>query len=634
LTFAIVDEVDSILIDEARTPLIISGQASKSTEYYEKAARFAKTLTIQNDYTIDQKGRTAMLTEQGVAKAEKYFQIENLYDSKHFSLNHHVQQALKAQAIMKRDVDYVVQNGEVLIVDEFTGRIMDGRRYSDGLHQAIEAKEGLDVQNESMTLATITLQNYFRMYEKLAGMTGTAKTEETEFRKIYKLNVLVIPTNKQVQRQDLPDRVYKNEKAKYEALIENIKERHEKGQPVLVGTTSIENSEKISDMLKKKGIKHTVLNAKFNEKEAEIVAAAGRKGAVTIATNMAGRGTDIKLEEGVTELGGLHIIGAERHESRRIDNQLRGRAGRQGDPGSTQFIISLEDELMKKFGAENMKKMMERLGVEENEPIESKLITKAIESAQKRVEGSNFDTRKNVLEYDDVMNQQRNIIYKQRREVIESEDIKSVAFEMIERVIERTVKNYCEDEIEDEWDLPMLTRHIGAMFLPEGTIKEETLKGLNEEEIIALIKEHVVRLYGEKEEKVGELLREFEKIVILRAVDSKWMEHIDTMDQMRQGIHLRSYGQTNPLQEYQMEAFQMFNALIASIEEEVTLQVLKTEVEEKDELRREEVVDLTKVQTSNGEQAERKKPVRSEKVGRNAPCPCGSGKKYKQCHGK
>jgi len=634
LTFAIVDEVDSILIDEARTPLIISGQAEKSAVSYEQAARFAKKLTLQQDYTIDQKGRTAMLTDQGVAKAEKEFSVDNLYDSKHFALNHHVQQALKAQAIMKRDVDYVVQNGEVLIVDEFTGRIMDGRRYSDGLHQAIEAKEGLDIQNESMTLATITLQNYFRMYEKLAGMTGTAKTEEAEFRKIYKLDVLVIPTNKKVQRQDLPDRVYRNEKAKYEAIIENIKEKHEKGQPVLVGTTSIENSEKISDMLKRKGIKHTVLNAKFHEKEAEIVSMAGQKGAVTIATNMAGRGTDIKLEEGVTELGGLHIIGTERHESRRIDNQLRGRAGRQGDPGSTQFIISMEDDLMKKFGAENMKKMMERLGVEENEPIESKLITRAIESAQKRVEGSNFDTRKNVLEYDDVMNQQRNIIYKQRREVIESEDIKSVVFEMVERVIERTVMSYCADDLEEEWDLSMLTRHIAAAFLPEGVIKEEELKGKDADSIIALIKENVYRLYEEKESKVGELLREFEKIVILRAVDSKWMEHIDTMDQMRQGIHLRAYGQTNPLQEYQMEAFQMFNALIASIEEEVAVHTLKSEIEKEEELHREEVVDLTKVQTSSGDSTERKKPARSEKVGRNAPCPCGSGKKFKQCHGK
>jgi preprotein translocase subunit SecA len=634
LSFAIVDEVDSILIDEARTPLIISGQAEKSVDLYVKAARFVQKLTLENDYTVDQKGRTAMLTEQGVAKAEKEFSIDNLYDTKYFALNHHIQQGLKAKAIMKRDVDYVVQNGEVKIVDEFTGRIMEGRRYSDGLHQSIEAKEGLDIQNESMTLATITLQNYFRMYEKLAGMTGTAKTEEPEFRKIYKLNVLVIPTNKKVQRQDLPDRVYRNEKAKYQAIIEIIKEKHEKGQPVLVGTTSIENSEKISDMLKKKGVKHTVLNAKFHEKEAEIVSMAGQKGAVTIATNMAGRGTDIKLEEGVTDLGGLHIIGTERHESRRIDNQLRGRAGRQGDAGSTQFVISLEDELMKKFGAENMKKMMERLGVEENEPIESKLITRAIESAQKRVEGSNFDTRKNVLEYDDVMNQQRNIIYKQRREVIESGDIKALVFEMVERVIERTVSTYCADDIEEEWDLTMLTRHISNVFLPEGIIKEEDLKGKDATEITEAVKENVYKLYAEKEEKVGDILREFEKIVILRAVDSKWMEHIDIMDQMRQGIHLRAYGQTNPLQEYQMEAFQMFNQMIASIEEEVTLHILKSEIEKEEPMHREEVVDLTKIQTSNGDSTETKKPVRSEKVGRNTPCPCGSGKKYKQCHGK
>jgi preprotein translocase, SecA subunit len=635
LNFAIIDEVDSILIDEARTPLIISGQAAKSTELYYAADRFVSRLKEEEDYTIDLKMRSVTLTEAGVEKAERTFGIDNLFDHANVTLNHHIQQALKAHAIMKRDVDYVVQDGEVIIVDEFTGRLMAGRRYSDGLHQAIEAKEQLKVQNESMTLATITFQNYFRMYRKLAGMTGTAKTEEEEFKKIYGLEVVQVPTNKPMIRVDMPDVVYKTSNAKYKAVVEEIVKRHQNRQPVLVGTVSIENSEKLSEMLKRRGIPHKVLNAKYHAEEAEIIARAGQPGAVTIATNMAGRGTDILLGEGVPELGGLHIIGTERHESRRIDNQLRGRAGRQGDPGSSQFYLALDDELMRRFGSENIMGMMDRLGFSEDEPIESKLVTRAIESAQKRVEGSNFDTRRIVLQYDDVMNQQREIIYKQRREVLFADNIREHVFDMIRPVVERIVEAHCTDEdIPEEWNLDAIVDYAHATFLKEGTLKREVLEGREKESIIEFLMEEVRKLYEEREQQIGEeTMREFEKVVVLRAVDSKWMDHIDAMDQLRQGIHLRAYGGTDPLREYQFEGFEMFREMVENIQEEVTKYIMKAHVESN--VQRQEVA---KGQTETGGGSNRetqRRPIRraEQRVGRNDPCPCGSGKKYKHCHG-
>ncbi|GIQ69996.1 protein translocase subunit SecA [Xylanibacillus composti] len=634
LHYAIIDEVDSILIDEARTPLIISGQAAKSTDLYYAADRFVKTLNPEEDYTVDIKVKSVQLSEPAVEKAERAFGIENLFDHAHVTLNHHITQALKAHVIMKRDVDYVVQDGEVVIVDEFTGRLMTGRRYSDGLHQAIEAKEGLKVQNESMTLATITFQNYFRMYKKLSGMTGTAKTEEEEFGKIYGLDVVVIPTNKPMIRNDMPDVVYKTEQSKYKMVAEEIERRHRNNQPVLVGTVSIENSERLSNLLKKKGVPHKVLNAKYHAEEAEIVAKAGQAGAVTIATNMAGRGTDIVLGSGVADLGGLHIIGTERHESRRIDNQLRGRAGRQGDPGSSQFYLSLEDELMRRFGAENIMSMMNRLGFEEDQPIESKLITKAVESAQKRVEGSNFDVRKVVLQYDDVMNQQRNIIYKQRQEVLDADaaEMKQITWNMIEPVIGRIVEAHCpDDQVPEEWDIAAVVDYANATFLQEGMLAENDLKGKEKEEIIEKLRGMVKELFDQREQELGEeTMREFGKVVILRAVDSKWMDHIDAMDQLRQGIHLRAYGGTDPLREYQFEGFEMFQQMIESIQEDVAKYTMKAHVETN--LKREAVAEGQAVDP-NAEVT--KKPVRrAEKVGRNDPCPCGSGKKYKQCHGQ
>lgn len=634
LHFAIIDEVDSILIDEARTPLIISGQAAKSTELYHAADKFVSRLKIEEDYTVDIKLRSVMMTESGVEKAERAFGIENLFDHANVTLNHHIQQALKARAIMKRDVDYVVQEDEVLIVDEFTGRIMSGRRYSDGLHQAIEAKENLKVQNESMTLATITFQNYFRMYRKLAGMTGTAKTEEEEFKKIYGLEVLQVPTNRTMIRQDTQDVVYKTENGKFKAVVEEIVERHKKNQPVLVGTVSIENSEKLSELLKKRGIQHKVLNAKYHAEEAEIISRAGQAGSVTIATNMAGRGTDILLGEGVHDVGGLHIIGTERHESRRIDNQLRGRAGRQGDPGSSQFYLSLEDELMRRFGAENIMGMMEKLGFEEDQPIESRLITKAIESAQKRVEGNNFDTRKVVLQYDDVMNQQREIIYKQRREVLFSENIRSIVMEMIQPVIQRIVDAHCpKEQVPEEWDLQAVVDYVHGNLLPEGSVSKEDLWGKEPEEMAEFLFDKVTALYDEREAAMGEeTMREFEKVVVLRAVDSKWMDHIDAMDQLRQGIHLRAYGGTDPLREYQFEGFEMFREMIETIQEEVSRYIMKAQVEQN--LERQEVAKGQVEVGGSSEGREARPAKREERVGRNDPCPCGSGKKYKLCHGK
>lgn len=634
LNFAIIDEVDSILIDEARTPLIISGQAQKSADLYYSADRFVRTLKAEDDYTVDIKVKSVALTEQGVAKAERTFGVENIFDNQNVTLNHHIQQALKAHAIMRHDMDYVVQEGEVIIVDEFTGRMMTGRRYSEGLHQAIEAKESLKVQNESMTLATITFQNYFRMYRKLAGMTGTAKTEEEEFKKIYGLDVVVVPTNRPMIRLDMADVVYKSENGKFNAVVNEIVERHKKNQPVLVGTVSIENSERVAALLKKKGINHQILNAKHHAREAEIVSRAGEPGAVTIATNMAGRGTDIVLGEGVADVGGLHIIGTERHESRRIDNQLRGRSGRQGDPGSSQFYISMEDELMRRFGAENIMNMMDRWGFEEDQPIESRLITRAIESAQKRVEGNNFDVRKVVLQYDDVMNQQRDIIYKQRKEVLDGENIRGIVQGMLHSVIERIVSVHCADEqVPEDWDLQAVIDYANATFLHEGQLTAEQLWGKEKEEMIEQIEDLVKQLYAARVEEIGEeVMNEFEKVVVLRAVDSKWMDHIDMMDQLRQGIHLRAYGGTDPLREYQFEGFEMFHAMVESIQEEVATYIMKAHVESN--VQREAVAEGTAVDPKAEEEAS-KKPVQKEaKVGRNDPCPCGSGKKYKHCHGQ
>ncbi|WP_017726273.1 preprotein translocase subunit SecA [Halalkalibacterium ligniniphilum] len=636
LYFALIDEVDSILIDEARTPLIISGSVERTTQLYSQANSFVRILKKEEDYTYDEKTKSVQLTEEGVNKAERSFNIDNLYDQKHVLLNHHIHQALKAHVVMHRDADYVVEDGEIVIVDSFTGRLMKGRRYSDGLHQAIEAKEGLQIQRESMTLASITFQNYFRMYQKLAGMTGTAKTEEEEFRNIYGMDVMVIPTNRPIAREDHPDLIFKTMKAKFNAVIDEIERLHKKGQPVLVGTVSVETSELVSEMLKKRKVPHHVLNAKNHEREAEIIENAGQKGAVTIATNMAGRGTDIKLGEGVKELGGLFVLGTERHESRRIDNQLRGRSGRQGDPGASQFYLSMEDELMRRFGSDSMRNMMDKLGMDENEPIESKLVSRAVETAQKRVEGNNFDARKQILQYDDVMREQREIIYKQRMEVLESENLREIVEGMIKSVIERTVKLHTpESEVPEDWDLSAIVNYMKAQLLNEDDLTEKDIWGKDPEEMIELIYDKVIERYNEKEEQfTPEHMREFEKVIMLRTVDRKWMNHIDQMDQLRQGIHLRAYGQNDPLREYRFEGFEMFEAMIASIEEEVAMYIMKAQVQQN--LEREKVAEGTAVHQSvtNGEAKAKKKPIRKgETVGRNEPCPCGSGKKYKHCHG-
>ena len=641
LHYAIVDEVDSILIDEARTPLIITGQANKTTDIYYAADRFAKRLKRDEDFTVDEKTRSVMLTEQGVDKAEQAFGIDNLYDAKNMTLNHHINQALKANVMMHRDEDYVVNEDGVVIVDEFTGRLMHGRRYSDGLHQAIEAKEGLQVQKESMTLATITFQNYFRMYEKLAGMTGTAKTEEEEFRKIYGMDVVVIPTNKPMIRKDLSDVLYKTEEVKYRKVVEEIVRRHEKGQPVLVGTVSIANSERLSKMLKKKGIPHKVLNAKHHREEAEIISQAGQKGAVTIATNMAGRGTDIVLGEGVAELGGLHIIGTERHESRRIDNQLRGRSGRQGDPGSSQFFLSFEDDLIRRFGSDRIKGVLEKMGMDDEQEIEGRMFTKAIETSQKRIEGANFDTRRIVLQYDNVLNEQRSIIYKQRREVLETDNMRDIVRGMIKTVIEHIVELYTpEKDIPEEWDIDAIVDYVNANLLKEPErLTADEIKLKERDEVIQIVEDKVLTQYDEREQQITrERMNEFEKVVVLRTVDRKWMDHIDAMEQLRQGIHLRAYGQSNPLREYQFEGFNMFNEMVFEISEEVAKLVMKAEVS--DNLEREEVAVGQTATTRNYSQPapkqepKKRQPVRvGAKVGRNDPCPCGSGKKYKQCHG-
>ena len=709
LNYAIVDEVDSILIDEARTPLIISGPGDKSTHLYTDANTFVLTLKAPSkteqektkeekeahfsdgDYDIDEKQKSASLTESGIKKAEVYFNVDNITDIEHTELYHHINQALKAHAIMKKDVDYVVKDGEIIIVDEFTGRLMFGRRYSEGLHQAIEAKEGLHVQRESKTLATITFQNYFRMYKKLSGMTGTAKTEEEEFKSIYKMDVVVVPTNKPVQREDLPDVVYKNENGKFNAVAEDILERHKKQQPVLVGTVSIDKSEKLSQILKRKGIKHEVLNAKNHEKEAEIVAQAGRLGAVTIATNMAGRGTDIMLggnplfltkkelkrqgftdatikrvdthieeseleldeelakakhtfddlyekykeqakkeQEAVRQAGGLAIIGTERHESRRIDNQLRGRSGRQGDPGSSRFYIGLDDELMRLFGSERIQGVVEKIGLEEDMPVEHKMLTKSIENAQKKVEGRNFGIRKHVLQYDDVMNRQRQVIYDERGRVLEGEDINEQIQNMIQEIIGSAVTAYIGD---NGVELENLKSYLYGLFMPKDSLELEELKELNTQELSDKIYEIAHDLYREKEEIVGsDRMREVERIILLQCVDNHWIDHIDAMDQLRQGIGLRALGQQDPVIAYKMEGFDMFDDMVKHIQEDTVRYLFNITIEQQPK-ERQSIVDVDTL-SSPSDLADKSPMVKERTVGRNEPCPCGSGKKFKHCCGK
>ena len=712
-SYAIVDEVDSILIDEARTPLIISGQGDSSTEMYTVANSFAKTLHCVRvaelnekedndelysnaDYIVDEKAKTATLTRSGVKKAEAFFKIDNLTDADNISIQHYVNQAVKAQGVMRKDIDYVVKDGEVIIVDEFTGRLMYGRRYNEGLHQAIEAKEGVKVAHESKTLATITFQNYFRMYDKLSGMTGTAKTEEAEFNEIYKLDVIEIPTNMPMIRKDLPDVVYKTEKAKFRAVIQDIVEHHKTGQPILVGTISIEKSEQLSALLKKEGLPHEVLNAKFHEKEAQIVAQAGRRDAVTIATNMAGRGTDIVLggnpeymakaemrKQGVTdeliaeadahsetedkdilqaraafqefeekfkkqtkveaqevrEAGGLYIIGTERHESRRIDNQLRGRSGRQGDPGMSRFYISLEDDLMRLFGGDRINTVMERLNVDEDTPIENKMLTSTIENAQKKIEGRNFGIRKNVLQFDDVMNRQREIIYSQRDQVLDGENLKDKILEMIEQAIETQVAHYLpEDDPDHElWNLNGLRDYYMSWLLsPEDLVyTDEVRVRLEPEDVKKDIIEKAHKVYEAREQQFGsEIMRELERVVLLKNVDTQWMDHIDAMDELQKGIRLRAYGQQDPVVAYRQEGFDMFDAVISAIRENTARMMLTVQIRTAEEPKREQVAKPTGAAgASDGSEPNR--PVRKgKKPGRNDPCPCGSGKKYKKCCGR
>ena len=642
LNYCIVDEVDSILIDEARTPLIISGPGEKSADLYKVIAHIVANMKEGEDYTVDEKQKQVAPTEAGIAKAEKALGVKNLYDTEHgVDFSHHIMCAIKAKSLMIRDRDYVVKDGEVIIVDEFTGRLMYGRRYSEGLHQAIEAKEGVVVQRESQTLATITFQNYFRMYKKLAGMTGTAKTEEQEFQKIYGLDVVVVPTNKPMIRTDYPDVIYKTKAAKYRAVVKEIVELHKSGRPVLVGTTSITQSEDLSALLKKQGIPHNVLNAKYHEKEAMIVADAGQMGQVTIATNMAGRGTDIVLGEGVAELGGLHILGTERHESRRIDNQLRGRCARQGDPGSSRFYLSLEDDLMRLFGGDRIKNMMDQLGLEEDEPIENKMVTSSIENAQKRVEERNFNIRKMVLEYDDVMNQQREVIYKERRKVLDQEDLRSTVMEFTHKIVDRAMAMYCPPEAySEDWDLKNLVRYCEEFFAPYGELKEEKLADLSREEIGEYLHKLADDIYASREEEITpEIMRELENLVMLKVVDNHWMEHLDAMDMLREGVGLRAYGQKDPLVEYKFEAFDMFEAMIGAIEDDVVKYMYRVNVfsqpsMEMDDHLDDAVTNNPTVDTTDGEGT--KEPVvnKEPEIGRNDPCPCGSGKKYKNCHGK
>ena len=636
LNYAIVDEVDSILVDEARTPLIISGPGEKSTDLYKVLARVVAQLVEGEDYTVDEKLKTAAPTEVGIAKAEKMLGVANMYAGEaSIDFSHQLMQALKAKAIMHRDRDYVVKDGEVIIVDEFTGRLMFGRRFSEGLHQAIEAKEGVKVERESQTLATITFQNYFRMYDKLSGMTGTAKTEEQEFQKIYGLDVIVIPTNKPNQRIDYPDVIYKTKNAKYKAAANEIEECHKTGRPVLVGTTSIVQSEELSGILKKRGISHTVLNAKFHEKEAEIIAGAGQFGAVTIATNMAGRGTDIVLGEGVPALGGLHIVGTERHESRRIDNQLRGRCARQGDPGSTRFYLSLEDDLMRLFGSDNISSIMDKLGMEEDEPIEHSLVTKSIESAQKKVESRNFDMRKHVLEYDDVMNQQREVIYAQRKKILVENNLRENIMDMVTRVVDRTMVMYAPPEVySEEWDLPALIAYAEEFYAPPNTLTVEHLQTLSREELNEYLQKLAVDYYEQREESITPgIMRELENLVMLKVVDSHWMQHLDAMDMLREGVGLRAYGQRDPLVEYKLEAYDMFQAMIDAIQDDVVRYMYRVNVVTQPKVE-DRLQNATVNNPSGDSEADAKKPVvKGEEIGRNDTCPCGSGKKYKNCCG-
>ncbi|HDZ6289093.1 TPA: preprotein translocase subunit SecA [Staphylococcus aureus] len=637
LHFAIIDEVDSILIDEARTPLIISGEAEKSTSLYTQANVFAKMLKQDEDYKYDEKTKSVHLTEQGADKAERMFKVENLYDVQNVDVISHINTALRAHVTLQRDVDYMVVDGEVLIVDQFTGRTMPGRRFSEGLHQAIEAKEGVQIQNESKTMASITFQNYFRMYNKLAGMTGTAKTEEEEFRNIYNMTVTQIPTNKPVQRNDKSDLIYISQKGKFDAVVEDVVEKHKAGQPVLLGTVAVETSEYISNLLKKRGIRHDVLNAKNHEREAEIVAGAGQKGAVTIATNMAGRGTDIKLGEGVEELGGLAVIGTERHESRRIDDQLRGRSGRQGDKGDSRFYLSLQDELMIRFGSERLQKMMSRLGLDDSTPIESKMVSRAVESAQKRVEGNNFDARKRILEYDEVLRKQREIIYNERNSIIDEEDSSQVVDAMLRSTLQRSI-NYYINTADDEPEYQPFIDYINDIFLQEGDITEDDIKSKDAEDIFEVVWAKIEAAYQSQKDILEEQMNEFERMILLRSIDSHWTDHIDTMDQLRQGIHLRSYAQQNPLRDYQNEGHELFDIMMQNIEEDTCKFILKSVVQVEDNIEREKTTEFGEakhVSAEDGKEKVKPKPiVKGDQVGRNDDCPCGSGKKFKNCHGK
>lgn len=681
LNYAIVDEVDSILIDEARTPLIISGSAAKAKDLYTPMVGIVRQLKNEEDYTFDEKLKTVALTEEGTKHVERLLGIDNLTDEANVELAHHVNQALKAQVLMKRDRDYVVQDGEVIIVDEFTGRLMYGRRYSEGLHQAIEAKEGVNIEKESQTLATITFQNYFRMYKKLAGMTGTAKTEEDEFRAIYGMDVVIVPTNKPIAREDAPDIVYRTENGKFEAVADKVAELYEKGEPVLVGTVSIEKSEKLSDILNKRGIPHKVLNAKYHEQEALIVAQAGQEKSVTIATNMAGRGTDIilggnpglitdeilrkshKADEEVTDemqqeavakakeicdenkkkvvdVGGLYIIGTERHESRRIDNQLRGRSGRQGDPGHTQFYISLEDDLMRRFGAETLPAIMDKVGMNDDMPIENRMVSRTIENAQKRVESRNFETRKNILEYDDVMNKQREIIYSQRRQVLEGSNMAESIAGMIDKLVDTVCDEAAHGETFPEaWNLEQLALRLMEIFnFPDG-VDTSNYPNMDSVEVRDELKAKAHARYTEKEEEIGpEIFHDFERNILLRNVDTNWMDHLDAMDQMRQGIGLRAYGQHKPIDEYRNESYDMFNEMTYNIQYNTIRMLFAVTIKRQEEVQQEESQQKERVDILNArhgdEEPVKKKPVSVQKVGRNDPCPCGSGKKYKHCCGK
>ncbi len=631
LHFAIIDEVDSVLIDEARTPLIISGGVMKSANLYKDSDRFVKTLRENEDYTIDEKTRDITLTDQGTERGEKYFRIANLYDIDHTALVHHINQALKANYTMHNDVDYVVQEGKVVIVDQFTGRLMPGRAFSDGLHQAIEAKENVEVQEETKTLATITFQNYFRMYEKLSGMTGTAKTEEEEFRNIYNMYVIEIPTNLPVIRNDEADLIYSTKDEKYKAIVAEIKNRHEAGQPVLVGTIAIETNELLSNLLRKAGIKHEVLNAKNHAREAEIIAKAGEKGSVTIATNMAGRGTDIKLGEGVKDLGGLCVIGTERHESRRIDNQLRGRSGRQGDPGYSQFFVSFEDDLMVRFGTDRFKSILEMAGLDSERNMRSKTISRSVETAQKRVEGNNFDARKHLLQYDDVMGKHREIMYGRRNEILDNENVHDKVLDNIKEHIDGVVRRHTNERgVILEPECNEIVEYVNENLLSHTNFKLSEILNKEVNEIINTIYNKVIKEYEDKINELPEEIRnDFEKAISLQVIDHYWMEHINTMDHLREGVSLRGYAQEDPLQAYIREGFELFDVMMNNISKDITLYLLKAEIRQNLEVKQ-----VKGSANSGADKVSKSKPITTKKVGRNDPCPCGSGRKYKQCCGK